>query len=90
MTPLRRLRIGPSGPVSASDMTYLILRVVIFLVIGIAIFLGVRRIWRDWKGEFKAVDKQKRERDLQERARSDVVTLKRDKDGKFRAPEDRP
>jgi len=70
-------------------MTFFILRLVIFLVIGIAIFLGVRRIWRDWKGTFKAIDKAEHQRDLQERARPDVVTLKRDKDGKFRAPDDR-
>jgi uncharacterized protein YpmB len=71
-------------------MTALILRLVIFLAIALAIFLGVRRIWRDWKGTFKAIDKAEHQRDLQERARPDVVTLKRDKDGKFRAPEDRP
>lgn len=65
-------------------MTYLLLRIAIFVGIAFAIFLGVRRIWRDWKGEFKAVDKARHERDLQERARPDVITLKRDKDGTFR------
>ena len=70
-------------------MTYVILRIVIFVAIGLAIFFGIRRIWRDWTGEFKAVDKAKRERDLAERARPDVITLKRDKDGTFR-PGDGP
>jgi hypothetical protein len=69
-------------------MTYAILRIVIFVIIGLAIFLGIRRIWRDWKGEYKAVDKAKRERDLKERARPDVITLKRDKDGTFRPGDD--
>ncbi len=69
-------------------MTYAILRIAIFVLIGLGIFFGVRRIWRDWKGEFKAVDKAKRERDLQERARPDVITLKRDKDGTFRPGDD--
>ena len=46
-------------------MTAMLIRIVIFLLIAGAIYLGVRRIWRDWKGEFKAVDKQKRERDQQ-------------------------
>ncbi len=69
-------------------MTYAILRIVIFVAIGLAIFFGVRRIWRDWTGEFKAVDKAKRERDLAERARPDVITLKRDKDGTFRPGDD--
>lgn len=69
-------------------MTYAILRIVIFVAIGLAIFFGIRRIWRDWTGEFKAVDKAKRERDLAERARPDVITLKRDKDGTFRPGDD--
>lgn len=69
-------------------MTYAILRIVIFVIIGLAIFLGIRRIWRDWKGEYKAVDKAKRDRDLKERARPDVITLKRDKDGTFRPGDD--
>ena len=69
-------------------MLYTIIRIAIFVGIGLAIFLGVRRIWRDWKGEYKAVDKAKRDRDLKERARPDVITLKRDKDGTFRPGDD--
>ena len=69
-------------------MLYTIIRIAIFVGIALAIYLGVRRIWRDWKGEYKAVDKAKRERDLQERARPDVITLKRDKDGTFRPGDD--
>lgn len=69
-------------------MTAILLRILIFVLIAGAVFLGVRRIWRDWKGQFRAEDKAKLERDRQDRARSDVVTLKRDKDGKFRPPEE--
>lgn len=69
-------------------MTGYVIRIVLFAVIGAMIYFGVRRIFRDWKGQFKEVDKQRRQRDLQERKRPDVVTLKRDKDGKFRPPED--
>ncbi|MBK8085885.1 MAG: hypothetical protein IPK28_19795 [Devosia sp.] len=69
-------------------MTAILIRLVIFLVIAGVIFLGARRIWRDWKGQFKAVDKARHERDLKERARPDVITLERDKDGKFRPPGD--
>ena len=69
-------------------MLYTIIRIAIFVGIALAIYLGVRRIWRDWKGEYKAVDKAKRERDLAERARPDVITLKRDKDGTFRPGDD--
>ena len=65
-------------------MSAILLRVVIIGIIFAAIFLGVRRIWRDWKGEFKAVDKARRERDLAERQRPDVIELKRNKDGVFR------
>lgn len=68
-------------------MTYILLRIVIFLLIAGAIFLGARRIWRDWKGQFKAVDKARHDRDLRERKRPDVIELKRNKDGVFRPGE---
>jgi hypothetical protein len=54
------------------------------------IFLGVRRIWRDWKNQFKADDKKVHQRHVAERARPDVITLQRDKDGTFRPPDDEP
>ena len=62
----------------------------ILIVIGLFALIGwgIWRIWRDWRGEFKAMDKLKHERDLRERQRPDVITLKRDKDGKFRPPEE--
>jgi hypothetical protein len=69
-------------------MTGTIIRILIFAAIILAIIWGVRKIWRDWQGQFKAVDKERHERDLKERQRPDVITLKRDKDGKFRPPED--
>jgi len=72
-------------------MTAVILRVLFFAVLGIAIWWGVRKIWRDWSGAFKAEDKARLDRDRAEREqvkRTDgMITLKRDKDGKFR-PED--
>jgi hypothetical protein len=73
-------------------MTWVILRVLIFVVLGAAIFLGVRRIWRDWRNQFKAQDKADADarltRDRTERARPDVITLERGKDGTFRKPGD--
>lgn len=72
-------------------MTGLLLRLAIFAAIGIAIYLGIRRIWRDWNKQFRAEDQARHQRDLAERARPDVITLKRDKDGTFRPPDrDRP
>ena len=72
-------------------MTALIFRIVIFAVIGLAVFWGVRKIWRDWSGTFRAEDRARLDRDRAEREqikRNDgMITLKRDKDGKFR-PED--
>ena len=69
-------------------MTALALRVIIFAIVGIAIWLGVRKIWRDWTGQFKADDEEarrlRRERDLRERAQPGVIDLKRDQDGTFR------
>ncbi len=69
-------------------MTAMLVRIVIFLLVAGALYLGVRRIWRDWKGQFKAIDKATHERDLKERQRPDVITLTRDKDGKYRPPEE--
>lgn len=70
-------------------MTGILFRIAIFVVVGLVIYFGVRRIWRDWKGQFKAEDKARHQRDVAERARPDVITLERDKDGKFRPPGDR-
>ena len=67
-------------------MTGILIRIAIFVAIGVAIYLGLRKIWRSWKGEFRAVDEARHQRDLRERARPDVITLKRDKDGTFRPP----
>lgn len=69
-------------------MTGMLLRVIIFVIIGLAIYLGVRKIWRDWTGQFKAEEEEakrlRRERDLRERAQPGVVDLKRDEDGTYR------
>lgn len=69
-------------------MTGILLRVLVFAIIGIAIWLGVRKIWRDWTGQFKADDEEarrlRRERDLRERAQPGVIDLKRDEDGTYR------
>ena len=68
-------------------MTVTLLRIVLFVGIAIAIWLGLRRIWRDWTSQFRAEGKAVHQRDLAERARPDVITLKRDKDGTFRPPD---
>ena len=70
-------------------MLYTLIRIAIFVGIGLAIYLGVRRIWRDWTKQFKAEEKEVHQRDLAERARPDVITLKRDKDGTYRPPDDK-
>ncbi|WP_240232482.1 hypothetical protein [Devosia lacusdianchii] len=73
-------------------MTAILLRVLIFAIIGIAIYLGIRKIWRDWTKQFKAEDDEarrlRRERDLRERQQPGVIDLKRDKDGTFRPGDD--
>jgi hypothetical protein len=68
-------------------MTGMILRVVIIVAILLAILWGVRKIWRDWRGEYRAIDEARRARDLRERQRPDVITLERDKDGTYRPPD---
>jgi flagellar biosynthesis/type III secretory pathway M-ring protein FliF/YscJ len=69
-------------------MTGILLRLAIYLVIAAAIYLGVRKIWRDWQGQFRKEDEQARslrqERDRAERAKPGVIDLKRDEDGTFR------
>ncbi|GLQ10746.1 hypothetical protein GCM10007913_26780 [Devosia yakushimensis] len=69
-------------------MTGIIIRILIFALIFGAIYLGLRKIWRDWKGQFKAEDEEarqlRRERDLRERQQPGVIDLKRDNDGTFR------
>jgi hypothetical protein len=64
----------------------LLLRILLFIGLGLAIYLGVRKIWRDWKNQFKAEEKEQHQRHLADRARPDVITLQRDKDGTFRPP----
>ncbi len=63
-------------------------RILIFAVIAIAILWSVRKIWRDWTRNFREVDDERRKRDLRERKRPDVITLKRNQDGVFRPPGD--
>lgn len=65
-------------------MTGLILRIAVIVALGLAIAWGLRRIWRDWTGHFRAQDKAAHERDLKERQRPDVIELKRDADGTYR------
>ncbi len=69
-------------------MNALLVRILILGGIGVAIYLGVSRIWRDWSGQFKREADQERERrrtrDLSERQRPGVIDLKRDDDGTFR------
>ncbi|WIJ24562.1 hypothetical protein [Devosia sp. RR2S18] len=73
-------------------MSAMLLRVLIFAALALFIGLSVRKIWRDWQGQFKAEDEEKRrlerERDLRERQRPDVIDLKRDEDGTFRPGDD--
>jgi len=73
-------------------MTGMLLRVLIFAVIGLFIWFGLRRIWRDWTGQFNAEDEEarrlRRERDLREREQPGVIELKRDEDGTFRPGDD--
>lgn len=66
----------------------MLLRILLFLGLGLLIYLGIRRIWMDWSGKFKRDDEQarlaRRQRDLAERQRPDVIDLKQDKDGTYR------
>ena len=67
-------------------MTAILLRALVIVLIAGAIYLGVRRIWRDWTKQFRAEDKALHDRDLKERDAPGVITLERGKDGTFRPP----
>jgi hypothetical protein len=69
-------------------MTAILLRIVIIGLIFGAMYFGVRRIWRDWTGQFREEEKAIRDRDRRERDAPGVITLERDKDGTFRPPDD--
>jgi hypothetical protein len=69
-------------------VTGVLLRIIIITIIAGAIYFGIRRIWRDWTRQFRAEEKAIRDRDRRERDAPGVITLKRDKDGTFRPPED--
>lgn len=66
----------------------MLLRILLITALGLLIFFGIRRIWRDWSGKFKADAEEakllRRQRDLAERQRPDVIDLKRDEDGTYR------
>jgi ABC-type nickel/cobalt efflux system permease component RcnA len=72
----------------------MLLRIIIIAFIGMLIFLGIRRIWRDWSGHFKKVAHEERAevraRNEQERRQPDVIELKRDRDGTYRPDDDNP
>lgn len=68
-------------------MTALLLRALVIVLIAGAIYLGLRRIWRDWMKQFQSEEKAIHDRDLRERDAPGVITLKRDKDGTFRPPD---
>jgi hypothetical protein len=70
-------------------MTGLIIRFIVIAAIIAIIYTGIRRIWRDVTKQFRTEEKQIHERDLREREAPGVITLKRDKDGTFRPPDDR-
>lgn len=69
-------------------MSAILLRLIIYVAIAALIYFGARRIIRDFKNQFRSHDKARRDRDLSERQRPDVIDLKRDRDGIFRPPGD--
>ena len=70
-------------------MTAILLRIIVYVAIFAFVYYGARKIWRDLTGQFRADDRNKRQRDLKERANPDVIELKRGADGVYRPPGDR-
>ena len=66
----------------------MLLRIFIFTALALLVYLGIRRIWKDWTQKFDGdaaeAKRVRHERDLAERQRPDVIDLKRGEDGTFR------
>ena len=69
-------------------MSAILLRIAIYALIAGAIYFSIRKIYLDWRGKFRELDKKTRERDLKERKRPDVIDLKRGDDGIYRRKDD--
>jgi hypothetical protein len=71
----------------------MLLRILLFTFIALLIYFGIRRIWKDWSGKFDAdaaeARRLRRQRDLADRQRPDVIDLKRDDDGTYRPDDDK-
>ena len=66
----------------------MLLRILLITLLCLAIYFGIRRIWKDWTQKFdkdaEDAKQLRRQRDLAERQRPDVIDLKRGDDGTFR------
>ncbi|AVF02732.1 MAG: hypothetical protein Devi2KO_16390 [Devosia indica] len=66
----------------------MLLRILLFVGLGLLIYFGIRRIWKDWTNKFnhdaEEAKRIARERDRAERAKPGVIDLKRDEDGTYR------
>mgnify|MGYP000580823650 CR=1 FL=1 len=66
----------------------MLLRILLFVGLGLLIYFGIRRIWKDWTNKFnhdaEEAKRIARERDRAERAKPGVIDLKRDNDGTYR------
>ncbi|MBJ6988238.1 MULTISPECIES: hypothetical protein [unclassified Devosia] len=66
----------------------MLLRILLFTFLAVVIYLGVRRIWKDWSGKINGdaerAKQLRRERDKAERSRPDVIELEQDRDGTYR------
>ena len=71
----------------------MLLRILLFTLLAAIIVFGVRRIWKDWSTKFDTDANEalrlRRQRDLAERQRPDVIDLKQDKDGTYRPDDDK-
>lgn len=66
----------------------MLLRILIFAALGLLIYFGIRRIWKDWTNKFnrdaEEAKRIARERDRAERSQPGVIDLKRGEDGTYR------
>ncbi|WP_338722652.1 hypothetical protein [Devosia sp. XK-2] len=66
----------------------MLLRILLFVGLGLLIYFGIRRIWKDWTHKFnhdaEEAKRIARERDRAERSQPGVIDLKRGEDGTYR------
>lgn len=78
---------GPVWVFEETPVSAIILRLLLYAVLGVIVYLGVRKLWANMRGALGDAPPPPRAEDKAERP-SGTIELERDKDGVYR-PKDR-